>query len=159
MLVTRGGPSMTKYDRISTLFLVGLAIAISLESIRIGPGSLSNPGPGLIPLGSGLVLGILGLIGFFRTFVRPSSEGLRENAVKLGGRTISALVSMVAFAFLINALGFLTVTFLWMGFVCRWIAGMGWKGTIFTSVVTPLCTWLLFEVFLEIRFPRGILSF
>lgn len=150
---------MTKYDRISTLFLVGLAIAISLESIRIGPGSLSNPGPGLIPLGSGLVLGILGLIGFFRTFVRPSSEGLRENAVKLGGRTISALVSMVAFAFLINALGFLTVTFLWMGFVCRWIAGMGWKGTIFTSVVTPLCTWLLFEVFLEIRFPRGILSF
>ena len=150
---------MTKYDRMSTLFFVGLAIAVSLESIRIGPGSLSNPGPGLIPLGSGLVLGILGLIGFFRTFVKSSKEGRREDAVKLGGRTISALASMMAFAFLINTLGFLIVTFLWMGFVCRWIARMGWKGTIFTSVVTPLCTWLLFEYFLEIRFPRGILSF
>ena len=149
---------MTKYDRISTLFLVGLAIAVSLESIRIGPGSLSNPGPGLIPLGCGLVLGILSLVGFFRTFVRSSSERRREDAVKLGGRTISALVSMVAFGFLINSLGFLIVTFLWMGFVCRWIARMGWKGTIFTSVVTPFCTWLLFEYFLEIRFPRGILG-
>ncbi|MBI2227051.1 MAG: tripartite tricarboxylate transporter TctB family protein, partial [Betaproteobacteria bacterium] len=113
---------MTKYDRISTLFFVGLAIAVSLESIRIGPGSLSNPGPGLIPLGSGLVLGILGLIGFFRTFVKSSKEGRREGAVKLGGRTISALISMMAFAFLINTLGFLIVTFLWMGFVCRWVA-------------------------------------
>jgi putative tricarboxylic transport membrane protein len=150
---------MTKYDRISTLFFVGLAIAVSLESIQIGPGSLSNPGPGLIPLGSGLVLGILGVIGFFRTFVRPSKEGRPDNAVKFGGRTISALVSMTAFALLIDTLGFLIVTFLWMGFVCRWIARMGWKGTIFTSLVTPFCTWLLFEYFLEIRFPRGILSF
>ncbi len=150
---------MTKYDRISTLFLVGLAIAVSLESIRIGPGSLSNPGPGLIPLGCGLVLGILSLIGFFRTFVRPSSEVLRKNAVKLGGSTIAALVSMLVFAFLIDTLGFLIVTFLWMGFVCRWIGRLGWKATIFTSVVTPFCIWLLFVYFLEIRFPRGILSF
>jgi len=150
---------MTKYDRISTLFFVGFAIAVSLESIRIGPGSLSNPGPGLIPLGSGLLLGILGLIGFFRTLVSPSSAGRPENAATLGGRTIAALVSMVAFGFLIDVLGFLTVTFLWMGFVCRWIARMGWKETIFISVVTPACTWLLFEYFLEIRFPRGIWSF
>ena len=150
---------MTKYDRISTLFLVGLAIAVSLESIRIGPGSLSNPGPGLIPLGCGLVLGILSLVGFFRTFVRPSSEVLRENAVKLGGSTIAALASMLVFAFLIDTLGFLIVTFLWMGFVCRWIGRLGWKVTIFTSVVTPFCTWLLFVYLLEIRFPRGILSF
>lgn len=150
---------MTKYDRIGTLFFVGLAIAVSLESIRIGTGSLSNPGPGLIPLGAGLVLGILSLIGFFRTFVRSSSEGRPENAARLGGRTNWALVSMLAFAFLIDTLGFLIVTFLWMGFVCRWIAGMGWKETVFISVVTPACTWLLFEYFLEIRFPRGILSF
>src|ERR1022692_1821799 len=128
---------MIKYDRMSTLFFVGFAIAVSLESIWIGPGSLSNPGPGLIPLGSGLVLGILGLIGFFRTFVRSSSEGRPENAARLGGSTISALVSMVAFAFLIDTLGFLIVTFLWMGFVCRWIGRMGWKATIFISVVTP----------------------
>ena len=150
---------MTKYDRISTLFLVGLGIAVSLESIRIGPGSLSNPGPGLFPLGCGLALGILGLIGFSRTFMRAPGEALRKNAVTLRGSTISALVSMAAFAFLIDTLGFLIVTFLWMGFVCRWIGRMGWKATIFTSVVTSFCTWLLFDYLLEIRFPRGILSF
>ena len=59
---------MTKYDRMSTLFFIGLAIVICEESIRIGAGSLSNPGPGLIPLGSGLILGIFGLIVLVRTF-------------------------------------------------------------------------------------------
>ncbi len=35
---------MSKYDRMNTLFLVGLVLYICVESIRIGPGSLSNPG-------------------------------------------------------------------------------------------------------------------
>ena len=150
---------MTKYDRMSILFFVGLAIAIIMESIRLGRGSLSNPGPGLIPLGCGLMLGILGLIVFARTFMSSSREGLEEKAIKLRWNTFSALVSMVAFGFLINPVGFHMVTFLWMGFVCRWIGRMGWKATILTSVITTFSTWLLFGYLLEIRFPRGILGF
>ena len=149
---------MTKYDRISTLFFVALAIAVSLESIRIGRGSLSSPGPGLIPLGCGLILGILGIIVFARTFRSSSIEGLREKSIKFSWNTISALVSMVAFGFLVNPLGFYTATFLWLGFVCRWIARMGWKPTIILSVIATFSTWLLFGYFLEIRFPRGILG-
>ena len=103
---------MTKYDRMSTLFFVGLAIAIIVESIRIGRGSLSNPGPGLIPLGCGLVIGILSLIAFAGTFRSSSREGLRDKAIKFSWNTISALVSMLAFGFLVNPLGFYTATFL-----------------------------------------------
>ena len=150
---------MTKYDRMSTLFFVGLAIAIIVESIRMGRGSLSNPGPGLIPLGCRLVIGILSLIAFAGTFRGSPREGLRDKAMKFSWNIISALISMVAFGFLVNPLGFYTVTFLWMGFVCRWIGRMGWKATILTSVVTTFSTWLLFGYLLEIRFPRGILGF
>jgi len=38
------------HDSISTLFLVGLSFAICVESIRLGAGSFSNPGPELFPL-------------------------------------------------------------------------------------------------------------
>ena len=140
----------------STLFFVGLAIAIGVESIRLGPRSLSNPGPGLIPLGAGLFLGILSLIAFARTFKSSSRRDAPEKAIGFNWKGISALASMVAFGFLVNPLGFRVVTFLWMGFLCRWIGKMGWKGTIITSVAATFFTWLLFEYFLELRFPRGI---
>ena len=149
---------MTKYDRMSTLFFIGLAIAIILESVRMGRGSLSNPGPGLIPFGCGLVIGILSLIVFVGTFRNSSREGFRDKAMKFSWNIISALISMVAFGFLVNPLGFYTVTFLWMGFVCRWIGKMGWKATIITSAIATFITWLLFGYFLQIRFPRGIMG-
>jgi putative tricarboxylic transport membrane protein len=147
---------MKKYDRMSTLFFVGLAIAIGVESVRMGIGSLSNPGPGLIPLASGSFLGILSLIGFARTLRSSTSDNLQNKRINLGGRTISALVSMVAFSFLIDPLGFNVVTFFWMGFICRWIGRMEWKATVFTSLVATFSAWLIFEYLLEIRFPHGI---
>jgi hypothetical protein len=147
---------MTKHDRMSALFLVGLAIAIGVESIRLGPRSLSNPGPGLIPLGSGLALGIFGLIVFARTFRSSPREGLRKKALSFSWNSVSTLTSMVVFGLLVNPLGFYTATFLWMGFVCRWIGRVGWKATIITSVATTFSTWLLFGHLLEIRFPLGI---
>lgn len=150
---------MKKYDRMSTVFLIALALGICVESIRIEPGSLSNPGPGLIPLGCGLGIGVLGLICFVLTFKGQSQprEALPEPGKKWSNIAL-ALVSMVGFAFLINFLGFYLVTFLWMSFVCRKIGRMGWKGTIFTSVVTTVCSYFLFGYFLEIRFPGGILG-
>jgi putative tricarboxylic transport membrane protein len=153
------GEGVIKHDRISTFFFAVLAIAMSVESIRIGPGSLSNPGPGLVPLGCGLVLGTLSLIVFGLTLKGSSREGLPEKALNLTWGTIWALLSLVVFSFLINPLGFYTVTFLWMGFVCRRIGRMGWKTTIFISAVTTFSAWLLFGYFLEIRFPLGVLEF
>jgi hypothetical protein len=152
---------MTKYDRISTLFFIGVAIFICEESIRLGAGSLSSPGPGLIPLGSGLILGIFALIVLARTFVRNTSKG--KGALWAQGtkwrNIVWGLLSMIAYAFLIDFLGFNLVTFLWMGFVCRGIGKMGWVPTIFTSVVTTLLSYLIFEHYLGVRFPHGTWGF
>jgi putative tricarboxylic transport membrane protein len=152
---------MAKYDRMSTLFFMGLALAISVESIRIGPGSLSNPGPGLIPLGCGLLLGIIGLIVFIRTLTGASPEA-GEVLWKPGTKwrnIISVFLSLICYAFLVDVVGFHTVTFLWLTFLCFWVGRMGWKKTMLTSVVTTLLSYLLFEHFLGIRFSRGIMGF
>jgi hypothetical protein len=152
---------MRRYDRVSTLFFIGLAIAIVIESIRIGPGSLATPGPGLIPLGSGLVLGIPGLIVLVRTFMRnsPKANGVLWKPGTKWRNIVLTLISLIGFGFLINFLGFHLVTFLWISFVCRWIGRMGWRGTLFTSMVTTFFCYVLFEHYLDIRFPRGILVF
>ena len=151
---------MKTYDRVSSLLCVALAFAICAESIRLGTGSLFNPGPGLIPLGCGLIFGIISLIVFALTFrgLPQAREAFWEPGAKKWSVVLS-LVSMGGYAFLINFLGFPLVTFLWMFFVYRWLGGMGWKGTIFSSVVTSLSAYVLFETILEVHFPVGILGF
>ena len=149
---------MTKYDRMSSLFFMGVAISICEESIRLGAGSLSSPGPGLIPLGSGLILGIIGFIVFVRTFFKDSSEGKGSLWMQRARwrNIVAALLSMAAYAFLMDLLGFKLITFLWMAFVCRGIGKIGWVKTIFTAVTTTFLSYLIFERYLGVRFPHGI---
>ncbi len=148
---------MSNYDRMSTLFWVGVAGAIIIESLRLGLGSLSNPGPGLVPFGSGLILGIFGLIVLVFTF-----RGDQEEKVRLWdpdtqwGKMISVLLSLMAYGFLLDLMGFLLVTFLWMVFMCRGIGKIDGKVTVLISIITTSFCYLLFEYYLGIRFPRGI---
>jgi hypothetical protein len=146
---------MGKHDRMSTLFFLGLAVAICVESYRLGPGSFSQPGPGLVPLGSGLILGIFAFIVLVRTF-RSKEE--RENLWRgaPGSKMIYILTSLAAYAGFLNSLGFPPMNFLWMGFVCWKVGKMGWKATLLTCLASTFFAYLLFEHYLSIRFPRGV---
>jgi putative tricarboxylic transport membrane protein len=150
---------MIKYDRMSSLFSIGFAIAICLESIRIGPGAPSNPGPGFVPLICGLVMGIIGLIVFIGTFKPSPSEG---KAALWGHDTkwremILTTVSLTMYALLIDFLGFHFITLVWMIFICRWVGRMGWMTTLLISTVTLISSYLIFSYYLGIRFPLGMI--
>lgn len=150
---------MKKYDRISSLVCVGLAIAICYESIRINPGKLSNPGPGFLPLVCGLVFGILGIIVFMRTYLSSTSE-VKVVLWDLGTQwreMILTVISLLAYALLMDFIGFYVVTLLWMIFTCRWIARLGWRTTISVSVLTIIFTYVVLSHYLGIRFPVGMI--
>ncbi len=72
---------------------------------------------------------------------------------------IAIAVSITAYAFLIDLLGFHLVTFLWMIYVCWGIGEMRWKNAILVSIITTFSSYLLFEHYLHINFPRGFLRF
>jgi hypothetical protein len=148
-----------KYDRISSLVCVGLAIAICFESIRIHPGKLSNPGPGFLPLVCGSVLGILGIIVFIRTYL-PSTREVKVVLWDLDTKwraMILTIISLILYASLMDFIGFYLVTFLWMIFTCRWIARLGWRTTISISVLTVIFTYVVLSYYLGIRFPVGMI--
>lgn len=151
---------MKKYDRISSLVWVGIGLAVCLESIRLGPGVLSAPGPGLVPLGCGLIIETFGLIIFARTFrnVAEERKALWERGTHWG-KLVSIPGALMGYAFLIDLLGFKLVTFLWVGVMCLTLGKMEWKATLLTSAVTMLLSYILFEYYLGVRFPRGFLGF
>jgi putative tricarboxylic transport membrane protein len=143
----------------SSLFSIGFAIAICLESIRIGPGAPSNPGPGFVPLICGLLRGLIGGIVFISTY---KSSPLECKAALWGPDTrwrdmIFTTISLIVYALLIDFLGFHFMTLFWMIFICRWVGRMGWMTTLLISAVTIMSSYLIFSYYLGIRFPLGMI--
>ena len=73
-------------------------------------------------------------------------------------KVVLALSYLVGYALLLEVLGFLLVTVLWVGANCR-LGNMGWKKTLLISVTATLSCFLIFEYFLKVRFPRGIFGY
>ncbi len=151
---------MARLERIVAVFWIGIAFAICIESLRMGPGSFSNPGAGLVPLGCGLILGLFGAIDLALTFKRTRGE--RIVVWKPGtqwGKMISIVVAITGYAFLLDFLGFHLITFLCMVCVNWGVGEMRWKGAVLTSFLVTFSCYLLFEYSLEIPFPKGFFGF
>jgi hypothetical protein len=159
-LYTLRGACMQRYDRLGGFLWVAVGIAICVESIRLGTGSVSTPGPGLIPLGCGLLLSALGIalcIASYNTNTAP--RNVYQGQMMISWQKVAlALSYLVGYALLLEILGFLLVTLFWVGANCR-LGNMGWKKTLLISVTATLSCFLIFEYFLKVRFPRGIFGY
>jgi putative tricarboxylic transport membrane protein len=150
---------MKKYDRISSVLCIALAVFICEESIRVDPGTLSNPGPGFLPLICGLITGIFGFVVLVKTFLPAAAGG---KAVLWGPDTkwremILSMVSLVVYALLMEFIGFYVMTLAWIIFTCRWIGKLRWLTSILVSAGTAAGTYFLLSYYLGIRFPLGSL--
>jgi putative tricarboxylic transport membrane protein len=153
---------MPKYDRMSSLFWLCLALIICYESVRLGPGTFSVPGPGFLPLACGLFLGILSVALYVSTLKVSSGESQIKTIWEQGTdweKMILTVVSLVVYAFFMEVLGFRLSTFLWMFFICWKVGKTGWKPAMFTALMTVLVACGLFEFGLGLRFPSSILGF
>jgi len=103
-----------------------------------------------------MILGTLGLIVLGFTFKSDQQEKvILWDPGTQWGKMISVLLSLIAYGFLLELMGFLLITFLWMVFMCRGIGKIGGKTTVLIAVITTSSCYLLFEYYLGIRFPRG----
>ncbi len=148
---------MGPHDRASALFIFGFALFICIESLRLGAGSFSQPGPGFLPLASGLVIGTFALLLLTGAGQKKKEMKANPSAGKIAwGKVVLTLTSLAAYAGLLNVLGFHLLTILWLGFICKGMGKMRWGATLGMSLGATVLTYFLFEYYLAIRFPRGI---
>ena len=148
-----------RYGRLDGLLWAVIGIAICVESRRIDIGSLPTPGPGLIPLGCGLLLLILGIALYISDIKQISKikEVIAVQGIKWK-RIIFVPLSIILYALIIEFSGFLLITPIWIGLNCR-LGKMKWRTTVFMSIVTSFSSYVLFKYFLGLRFPIGIFGF
>jgi len=152
---------MKRYDRISSGVWLLFAIYICVESIRLPPGSLRDPGPGFLPLLTGILLGGLAGIAFFQARNGKSSESAAPWYPQQRWKTLVWLLAvLLAYAGTLDFLGFLLSTFLLLIFLFRSSsAPRSWPWAVGGSLIASLSCYLVFEVWLRTQLPKGFLGF
>jgi putative tricarboxylic transport membrane protein len=152
---------MRKADRIFGVIGLGLSLWCYLESTKFTYMVEFTPGPGFMPFWTGVILAILSCYLLYDTFKREPSK---ENDMKILPKKHA--LYRVGFIFLM--LFILKMVMPFLGFpitVCLFVATIllslerySILKSIGYGVAYALVTWLIFEKYLEMGFPKGFLG-
>ena len=149
---------MRSADRITAALLLAFAVAFSVGALKQyqwwGSG---GPGPAFLPFWLGLVMAALALGVLIRSVREknpgapwfPRGEGLRDILVVLGVTTL--------FVALMNVLGMVIGTAIYLGVLVAYLGRHRWWVTIGVALAAAFFNWLVFVHWLHVPFPEGML--
>jgi putative tricarboxylic transport membrane protein len=150
---------MAKTDKIVSLFWLLLSCGICILSMRIPIGTWDDPGPGLLPLASGITLGLLSVLAY--ALPGNSKSGRHQEVIHLTQwkKLFFVIGCLLFYSFFLEVLGFLLTTFLFLLAVSRIVETRPWITCILGSAFISFCCYVLFDVWLKTQLPLGILGF
>lgn len=153
---------MNLFDRISSIFCFFLGLAVLAKGLRLGLRVNIDMGPGFFPLVAGGILSFLSMILFIQSLIKKETSVQRVTfwTNPYGWKLVLLTVLTIsAYPFILNQLGFLLSTFLFLFFLFLVIARQKWWVAGFGGVATAAVVYLIFEIWLKANLPRGILNF
>jgi putative tricarboxylic transport membrane protein len=148
-----------KREIIGCTFWLLFSFYFAIESYRLGLSMAHRPGPGFFPFIA--TVGI-GLIAAWR-LIANVRNGAPDDSADAGMRGELGLVAcviagIIAYAVLLDTLGFLVCTFLLVAFYLKVIAARRWLVSLSFAATVALAAHFFFDVLLKAELPRGLLS-
>lgn len=137
--------------RLAPLAILVLGAFGVVESLRLGLGTLTQPGPGLWPL---LLAGFLSLAALVLLFLDDRRD-YEKFAPRKVAMALVAVLSLIAYIYLFTYLGFLLASVLMLGVWLRVFGGESWLWTISLALVGGIGFYLLFGAALNVPLPKG----
>ena len=153
---------MKSHHQAASLFWLIIGVYVAITAYRLGLGHFHKPGPGFIFFWTALFLIILSAIDLATALRDKSPKGEKEMPLWSGiqwSKVLSVLVGLSVYVYLFNILGFLLSTFLLMIFLFKGVEPMKWWVSILSSLIAILITSSVFQLWLKVPFPTGILGF
>jgi putative tricarboxylic transport membrane protein len=145
--------------RLETCFdflMLVLGVVIAVTSLEYGFGNFGRPGPGLYPFFIGVAIAVFALFILISELRTDTAKPVldREGALTLVLMTATFGLWIVA----MPLLGYVVVTLLAAFAFCKIMKLEGWRKPLAVSGGTALFIYLLFDYWLYIDLPRGILE-
>jgi hypothetical protein len=151
---------MKTLDQTSSLFWLLVSIIVFAESIRIGVGTVQNPGMGFMTFGASGILGILSLVLFFQASLRK--EDIRHTPLFAGTlwrRILFVLLVLTIYARVMPLLGYLLSTALLMSLLFWILERKRIAFVLLYALLATFLTHLVFSKWLNCQFPQGLFGF
>jgi len=147
-------------DRIAGAALLAFAVAFSVGALRHytywGPG---GPGSGFLPFWLGLAMAALALLLFVGA-TRSGDPGSPWLPAGAGLKRLAAvLAATVVFVALLNVVGMILGTAIFLVALLRFLEGYGWPVTLGVATVTAGINYFVFTHWLRVPFPVSVLGF
>ncbi len=125
----------------------------------MGMGPWNAPGPGFFPVLIGSILCLLAV-----AFLIQSTYGQERVPKKVTfwkektswKKVTYSLLALIFYLFVLNDLGFITTTFLFLFFVFRFVGKKRWPSSFLVAILASAITFLVFKTALEVPLPKGI---
>lgn len=153
---------MKKVDMISAVVLLCLAGYIIWEAGQMPPSATFGPGPGFFPFWVGAIMAALASVLLGKAWLRqaatdekPPFPRNRRAILSIG----AVLAGLAIYIELLEPLGFLTDTFLYVTFLLAVVQREKWGRALVVSVLTTGGLYTVFQVLLGITLPSNMLGF
>ena len=151
---------MKRLDQWNSVIFLVISVIICVASLRLQYGNVHNPGPGFLPLWLGILLGILSVVLLINATLQKQGILLKEvlNEKIRWKKVLFVLICLIAYGALMGYLGFLVSTFLFLFILLRFIDRVRWWPVILWSLVGSCGSYFIFEIWMKLRLPKGILG-
>lgn len=154
---------MNKKDLLSALFFLALGLFLVLESYRLSIWSESGPGPGFFPLfaaviiiGSSIAIIVRCSLRHFKQKKEIVSAQRKEELSWF--KLCSYVVLIMAYGLLLEKVGFLIMSTLFVITTLKCVERQSWKMTLCTGFVSIVGGYVVFVHFLGVLLPKGLLK-
>jgi hypothetical protein len=147
---------MTKSERIPALFFLLFSLFVCQQSVVIGVGSLSQPGPGLLAFGAGAGVGLFALWFLIQSMAaKGQTRTGGRSAVHRKGNFFLICLSLFGYTFAAKWLGFILSTFLFTIFIFSMIESKKWWRVLIEAALITIGNYLFFAEWLDLSLPKG----
>ena len=152
---------MRRWDQRASILGLGLGLLLAISSLRLDFGEWNQPGPGFMPFLSGMLLitlcfiyGVRAIWSRDEEYNKSESPWPKQNLRKL----INLLASLFIFTLFLTTLGYVLSTLFLMFFLFRLMEPEKWYISVIKAALIVLITHIVFEKWLMVQFPKGILG-
>lgn len=153
---------MKKAEMIAGVVLLLLSGLVIFGALQMPPPASFGPGAGFLPFWLGVLLAVLATILFVSAWrsqaTMQDSEPLFPGKQALFAITL-VLVGLAVYILLIDVLGYVVDTFLFIVFLVRVVERESWPLTLKLAVAATAGLFIIFHILLGITLPSNMFGF